>query len=87
MTLPVSLGDVVEHMNMIGHEMSVYINRKSGELVSLTAEDISLAEDDDDSSFIPDWQEEIVEKAKQVMSDDDYIELPDTFDINEYAIM
>lgn len=87
MAVPVSLQDVVDQMDLISDDMVAYINRKSGELITLTTEDISLAEENGNSCSIPEWQREIVDKAKQALSNDDYLELPDRFEINEYGIM
>ena len=35
----------------------------------------------------PEWQKESVAKAKKVLADSDFIELPDQFEIHEYSIM
>jgi hypothetical protein len=87
MAISVKLGSVVDQIDMAGDEMTAYINRKTGDLITLTDEDVSYAEDDDDSRFIPDWQQETAEQAKQVLADDEYIVLPDNFEIHEYKIM
>jgi hypothetical protein len=87
MALPVNLLAVVDQMDVISDEVTAYINRKNGELVTFTAEDISLAEEEDDNYSVPEWQREIVDKAKQALSNDDYLELPDKFEMDEYGIM
>jgi len=35
----------------------------------------------------PEWEQEMVVKAKEVLESDDYLPLPGKFDINEYHIM
>lgn len=87
MALPVKLRAVVDQIDMTGDEMTAYINRKTGDLITLTDEDVSYAEYDDDSRFIPDWQQETVDQAKHVLADDEYIVLPGSFEIHEYKIM
>ncbi len=87
MSLPVNLRAVMDEMDMAADEMTAYINCKTGELITLTDEDFSYAEDDDTNALIPDWQKELVEKAKMILADDDYIELPGRFEINDYSIM
>ena len=87
MALPVNLLAVVDQMDVISDEVTAYINRKNGELVTFTAEDISLAEEEDDNYSVPEWQREIVDAAKQALSNDDYLELPDKFEMDEYGIM
>lgn len=86
MALPVKLQDVVDQMDMVSDEISAYINRKTGDLVIITDEDVFCAEDDD-SSIIPDWQQDTIAETRQVLADDDYIELPGSFEIHEYEIM
>jgi len=80
MAVPVSLQAVVDQMDVISDDIVAYINRRSGELVTLTTEDISLAEENDNSCSIPEWQRDHVDKAKQALSNDDYLELPDRFE-------
>ncbi len=88
MALPVKLSVVVDQIEMTGDEMTAYINRKTGDLITITDEDLSYIEDDDDDdSLIPDWQRETVDQAKQVLTDKEYIALPDSFEIHEYKIM
>jgi hypothetical protein len=77
-TLPVKLQDVAAELDMVGPEMLGYINRKTGELVTLRNGDFS-------SSL--DWEEEEAELAQAVEETDDFIPLPDQFDIHEYSIM
>ena len=64
-----------------------YINRRTGEIVSFSEDDVALYDDDDDDDVVPDWQAEMVAKAKEVDASDDFVQLPDKFDIHEYAIM
>ncbi len=64
-----------------------YINRRTGEIVSFSEDDVAFYDDDDDHDLMPDWQTEMVAKAKEVEASDDFVQLPDKFDINEYAIM
>ncbi len=87
MALPVKLHAVVNQIEMADDEMTAYINRKTGDLITLTDEDLCYAEDSDNNRLIPDWQRETVDQAKQVLADDEYIALPDSFDIHEYKIM
>lgn len=87
MALPVKLRDVIDAIEMANDGMTSYINRKTGDVVSLTLDDISYAEQDDSSDFIPEWQQESIAEAKTVLADEAYITLPDQHDIHEYSIM
>ena len=87
MTPPVDLRAVVDEMDAAGDEMTAFINRSTGELITLSQEDIAYTEEDGDHAFLPEWQKESVAKAKKVLADSDFIELPDQFEIHEYSIM
>lgn len=83
----VSIKDVVDEMDVPSDEHSAFLNRHTGELVTLSREELSAAEDDDDIGDYPEWQKEMIIKAKEVIASDDYLPLPSKFDIHEYKIM
>lgn len=71
---------------MASDEMSSFVNTSTGEVRTVTHEDIQLAEDEDDPSA-PDWQREAVEDARAVINSDEWVELPSKFDIHEWEMM
>jgi hypothetical protein len=85
--LPVKLQDVLEEMQMVSDEMTAYINRKTGELVTLTGDDVRIAEDPELQEDLADWQEEMLSKTREVLDSGDFIPLPDKFEIDEWSIM
>lgn len=87
MKATVSLKDVINEMDVPGDEHSAFLNRHTGELVTLSSEELSAAEEDDDIDDYPEWQREMIFKAKEVIDSDDYLPLPSKFDIHEYHIM
>ena len=87
MKVIVSLKDVVNEMDLISDEHSAFLHRRTGELVTLSFDELSAAEDDDDLNDYPDWQHEAIIKAKEVINSDDYLPLPSKFDIHEYHVI
>jgi len=85
--LPVNLQDVLEEMQTVSDEMTAYINRKTGELITITDEDAGLVEDSEPREDLPDWQAEMLPKIREVLDSKDFIPLPDKFEINEWSIM
>ena len=83
----VSIKDVVDEMDVLSEEHSAFLNRHTGELVTLSSEELSAAEEDDEIVDYPEWQQEMIIKAREVISSDDYLPLPSKFDIHEYHIM
>ena len=83
----VSLRKVAEEIGTLPNdEWSVHLNRKTGELFTMTVEDARAIEDPDDPT-LEDWQKEELPKIREVMESADWVVLPSKFDIHEYAIM
>src|SRR5207302_995496 len=74
-------------MDMPSEDMSAYLNKRTGQLIILTMEELSAAEEDEDPDDYPEWQRESILKAKEIMDSPDWIELPTKEDIDDYAIM
>ena len=95
MTLPVKLSDVVEQLSLVSDESNVYLNVKTGEFVVLTSyeasgfdeDDFGDDDDDENSSDEPEWMKEEKRLRREVFESDDYIELPDKFEIHDWEIM
>jgi len=85
--MKVKLGEVVQTMDMPSEDMSAYLNKRTGQLIILTMEELSAAEEDEDPDDYPEWQRESILKAKEIMDSQDWIELPAKEDIDDYAIM
>jgi hypothetical protein len=88
MSAPVKLNEVVDALESVREEHAYYLDRRTGEIVLLTSEDLQAAEDDDLISEYPDWQRESILKAREVLKDSEaFLQLPDQFDIHEYKMM
>ena len=85
---PVSLKSVVNEMDVLGEDWTAYISKKTGELVTVTEEEANIVDaGGEDDEFIPDWQRETLPKVREVLESDDFVALPDKFEIHEYSIM
>jgi hypothetical protein len=82
----VSMDDVVDALEMAADEMSSYVNAATGQVITVDHEDLRLAEEEPDPD-LPDWQQEAVAEAKQVLDSEDWLELPSKFDIHEWEMM
>ena len=83
----VSLRDVIDEMETMSDEATAYINRKTGELITITDEMFSLAEDPDEEEDALEWEKELLPKVREVAASEDFIPLPSKFDIHEWSIM
>lgn len=84
---PVLLRDVVDELEGLMEGCTAYINRRTGEIYSVSEDDTRLLEDEDDDDDLPEWQREIMPKIRDVLESEDWLELPSRFDIHEWAIM
>lgn len=79
MVLPVNLAAVADEMGAVPDNWTVYINRKTGEVV--------MQPDDEFAVDIGPEFDELLAEARAVEESKDFIALPDKHDIHEYAIM
>jgi len=88
MGVVVSLKDVVEAMDVPNDDWTSYVNPKTGEIVTVTDEDRQLVEDEDlDEASLPEWRRESLPSVRAALESDDFLALPDKFEIHEWAIM
>ncbi len=86
MAVVVSLRDFVGEMQFLSDEAHTYINKLTGELITITNDDIAMSESEEqEDSF--EWQDEIIQATKNVLSSDDYLKIPSKFDIHEYEMV
>ena len=83
----IRLKDFVEEMEVVGDEIKVFLNIRTGEFVTLSTEELGAAEDGEDLENFPEWQREVIQQADEVLFSGDYLELPTKFEIHEYKIM
>jgi len=81
----VSLGELVQEMEINGDAMTAFVNRRTGEIYSATDEVLSRAEDGDDAEL--DWEIEIFEKVKEILGSPDWITAPNRSSHEDYRIM
>ena len=87
MPLPVSLRAVVDEMDVMDGEATAYINRVTGELMTVANDEMARLEDGDEIDDLPDWQQDRMKIVAAVFDSDDFLPLPSSFDIHEYEIM
>jgi len=88
MAIHVKLADVIDGLESQSDESDSFLNKRTGEVVLITDEEMRAAEDDEPIEDFPDWQQNQVRVAKEIIAETgDYIPLPTKFDINEYSMM
>ena len=87
MNANVSLKAVVDEMEMLTDQRHAYVNKRTGETVSISDEEIEAIDSEEPLEDYPEWQQELIQVAREIRDSPDCIELPSKFDIHDYAIM
>ena len=84
----VKLSEIVGEMELQHGQGSLYLNKKTGEVVLLTDEEMLTEEEEGSAEDIPEWAGEAQKVAKDILENsENYEELPSKEEINEYRIM
>lgn len=86
MSKVVTLREVISGLEAASDDCSSYLDPETGEIILVTEEERALAEDDTWAEA-PAWQRELMPKIRAALEGDRWLELPDRFDIHEWAIM
>src|SRR3954469_22254848 len=85
MATAVLIQEIVEAIDFASDEMSSFVNTASGQVRTVTHEELALAEEQEPD--VPDWQRQAIDEAKEVIDSDEWVELPSKVDIHEWQIM
>jgi len=86
-TIQVKLSDIIEGLEFQSDACFSYLNTTTGEVVSVTTEELGAAEEDEPLEDFPEWQHDALRIARDIVDTDHYLPLPNRFDIHEYSIM
>ncbi|MEA2063455.1 MAG: UPF0158 family protein [Gemmatimonadota bacterium] len=87
MPAKVKLSDIVEEIAMQFDEAQSFLNKETGELYRIGDEELGAAEDEQSIEDFPEWQQENIKIAGEILETDKYISLPDKYEVNMYEIM
>ncbi|EAR20925.1 UPF0158 family protein [Nitrococcus mobilis] len=87
MALPVSLRQIVTEVEALQDGWTIYLNRKTGELMTITDREARIALEEEQASELADWlMEDFLPKVKEVVTSDDSVALPNKASV-EFALM
>ena len=83
------MDDLVGEIEMQIEDTFTFINTITGEIITLTREEIGASEDEKPLEIFPEWQRENIEKAKRIIEDEDgdYVDFTLRNEFNEYEII
>jgi Uncharacterised protein family (UPF0158) len=87
MKVQVKLKGIIEGLEFQSDEQSSFLNLTTGEVVSVTTEELRAAEEEQPLEDFPEWQHDAIRIAEEIIETEHYLPLPDRFEIHEYQIM
>ena len=79
---------MIEAIDLSTGEHSSYLNRKTGEIITLGQEEIRAAEEEDDLDDYLEWQRNDILLARDLLNNNkDYRVLPTKYDLDEHQLM
>jgi hypothetical protein len=88
MSLPVRLSEIIEVIDIPSEELNSYLNRKTGQIITISEEEISAAEEGDTLDDYPEWQRDNIRITQEFLdNEEDYLALPTKYDLDEYRLM
>jgi hypothetical protein len=86
MSSVISLREVIAALEAANDECTSFLDPKTGEIITITEEERTLAEQTSWEE-VPAWQREMMPKVRAALEGDQFLQLPDRFDIHEWSIM
>src|ERR1700761_7639729 len=88
MPIAAVLEDLIDALEEQSDTLFAFLDRHTGEVFLISEESLALTEADPETiAMLPDWQKEEAERAVLIETTDQYLALPDRFDVNEWNIM
>ena len=78
---------IAEEIDMLPDTGTAYLNRKTGEVYSLMDDEVEQFEEISDTDSMPQWQRDELPKIQEVLTGDDWLPLPNAFDVHKWSIM
>jgi hypothetical protein len=80
----VRLADIVDGMEMHSDETTFYLHRPTGRVIAISDQAFTATDEDDEELVEP---EELAEAREVLARGEDYLALPDRYEIDEYRMM
>ncbi|MFD4704076.1 UPF0158 family protein [Gottfriedia sp. NPDC058432] len=88
MTNKVKIKDIIEEMEMQFEGYRSFVKIRTGEVFSVSEDDLIDAEDEKTMDDLQDWQIENLEIANEIVENyEDYKELPSRYEIDEFKMV
>lgn len=88
MGFPLKIGEIVEAIDRQTDEIAAFLNKKTGEIVTILAEELNAVENQEPFEDSPEWEQADIRMAQEILDNEkDFLRLPTKDEIDEYQIM
>ena len=87
MAVIVPLIKIVDELETLSTGWTAYLNRATGELFTIHGDEADVPDEDADPASLNDWEREYLAKVREIEESEDWLAMPTSFDIHEWAIM
>jgi hypothetical protein len=76
MSLPVRLSEIIEMIDISSEELTSYLNRKTGQIITISEEDVSAAEEGDTLDDFPEWHLDNIRATRDFLDSEGGLHCP-----------
>jgi hypothetical protein len=88
MGFPIKIGEIVEAIDLQTDETTAFLNKKTGEIVTILAEEFNAVGNQELLEEAPEWERADMRKAQEILGNGrDFLRLPAKDKIDDYQIM
>lgn len=85
---PLKIGEIAEAIDLQTDEIAAFLNKKTGEIVTILAEELNAVENQEPLEDSPEWEQADMRMAQEILDNErDFLRLPTKDEIDEYQIM
>lgn len=83
----IKLSKLVEEMATQFDGAASYLEKSTGKLYMIRDEEMETADGDEPIEEFPEWEQEAIGVARRILETDDFIPLPNQYELHEYDMM
>ena len=87
MSAKVKLSHLVDAIQLQSDELQQFLHKPTGKIYAISDEEFGYAENDKPLEQLSASERALVKIADEILGSNEYVQLPDKFDVNEYSIM
>ncbi len=87
MNAKVKISDIVGALEVQDDVMRSFVNVRTGEVATIMEGNPDFLPDGRPEEELPEWQQDELRLRREIASSDDFVALPDQFELHEYSLM